>query len=131
LIITSLTHAQAPTARLESSGTRSATVTGHARGVVPEIRSVRAVGAAVALPDGRIEQRYTIIANGTFTIMPMIDSSADLRVSDGHGEIALAKYVGTPGYHTEIVVRTFASAVPVLSVMPPSAPVEGVGVKAP
>lgn len=87
---------------------------------VPTILNLRAVGAPMRLDDGRLEQRYEIVANVAFTIEAAgtnagTGGSAALGRAEwscGGQALGASKYSGAPGSHGEIRMRIAGDAIP-------------------
>lgn len=88
-------------------------------GRLGEILALRSLGGPVQLADGAFEQRYTVVANVGFTITSASGNSddiGDIRVIEEGVETLASAYVGAPGFHGEIRVRSSAPEPPVVTV---------------
>ncbi|HVT39047.1 MAG TPA: hypothetical protein VHE78_08375 [Gemmatimonadaceae bacterium] len=89
---------------------------------VGEILRVDPVGEPLPLPDGRIEQRYRVLANVAFTLAGAASDHDAVALTEGGAEAPLAAYVGRPGFHAGIRVRTTGPIPPRLSAQARPAP---------
>lgn len=105
-----------------SATARSVSVAARIEGRLGEILNIRAVGAPVQLADGTVEQRYAVVANVAFTLATPDANRDEIRVAEGGTDRPVGEYLGTPGFHAEIRVRTAAVTPALVAVQPRAVP---------
>ncbi len=104
-----------------SATARSVSVAARIEGRLGQILNIRAVGAPVQLADGTVEQRYAVVANVVFTLATPEGNREEIRIAEGGVDRPVAEYLGTPGFHAEIRVRTAAGTAALVAVQPRAA----------
>jgi hypothetical protein len=96
---------------VQTAGTsRTAIVTARLEGRLGEILSIRPIGAPVQMADGTVEQRYAVIANVPFTMTGPAGGASEVIVAERGAGKPSTEYLGAPGFHEDIRVRSRATS---------------------
>ena len=125
-VLGSFTGATLANAQTNMLAPRATIATARLEGRLPEILTLRALGAPVQLADGSFEQRYAVVANVSFVIVVASANESnngasngdDTHVIEGGVESRTSAYVGAAGIHSEIRVRSTALTPPIVTLEP-------------
>jgi hypothetical protein len=102
-----------------ATGRSAAVVRSGVSTTVGSVVSVRAIGAPVYLADGRIEQRYRVVANAPFALRDAGGRDGTVTLATGPtSETRLRDFTGSAGIYDDVRVRTVAADPPELHAEP-------------